>query len=213
MAKTLDLGRRIELHSMDTHCGNISVGLYSRDVGGVSHFLVHTYSEIDGVSKRLAYLCQALRVMIGLEESSEAPGWLRFSCGTIHERALKRAFLDLCKLDTGAPLAAKPLTVFDKKADCDLAAASLGGGVYRMGSLDDAEKGAKRAAALTRGFLKVCEMQEVEGEKNQVVFPCATSHDEMIGMLMFRAQNVRAAMSEEESSAAKGVLSAPSQQK
>ena len=213
MGKTRDLGRRIELHSMDVHCHDISLGLYCRDVDGVPHFLVHTYSDVDGAAQRVSFLRQALMVMIGLEESSQTPGWLRFSCGTIHERALKRAFLDLCKLETGAPLAAKPLPAFDKKADEDLTAASLGKGIYRMESPEGSEKGAKRAAALTRGFLKVCEMQEVDGETNQVVFPCAAVHDELIGMLMFRAQNVRATMSEEESAAAKGVLSGPSQQK
>ncbi len=213
MGKTLDLGRRLELHSMDVHCHNISLGLYGREVGGESHFLVHTYSEDPDTPQRVSFLRQALMVMIGLEDSSQKPGWLRFSCGTVHERALKRAFLDLCKLETGAPLAAKPLTAFDKKADADLTAASLGNGVYRMESPDGAEKGAKRAAALTRGYLKVCEMQEVAGENNHVVFPCATVHDELMGMLMFRAQNVRATMSEEESAAAKGVLSSPSQQK
>ena len=213
MARTLDLGRRIELHSMDPNCHNISVGLYSREVDSEPVFLVHTYSEVEGASGRVAFLRQALMVMVGLEESSVAPGWLRFTCGTIHERALKRAFLDLCKLATGAPLAPKPLTAYDKKAQCDLTAATIGGGVYRMESQDTAEKGPKRATALARGFLKVCEMQEVEGQQNGVVFPCTTSHDELIGMLMFRAQNVRAAMAEEESASSKGMLSSPSQQK
>ena len=210
MGKTLDLGRRLELEPMDKHCQNISVALYERDVEGAACFRVHTYSAVDGAGQRVAFLTQALLVMLGLDKAGD--GYLRFSCGTVHERALKRAFLDLCRLETGADLAPKPLTAFDKKANGELSAVSLGDGVYEMRSVANDEAGQKRAIALARGYAKICEMQPVEGSQVQLRFGCGHSHDALLGMLMFRAQNVRAAMQEEEQASSRGMLSAPSQQ-
>ena len=214
MGQKLDLGHRLELLPADTHCGNISLALYhKRNVAGVPHFLVHTYSSFAGAPERVAFIRQTLITIAGLEEDPESPGWLRFGCGTIHERALKRAFLDLCKLPTGSTLKPKPLTAFDKKADTNLTAVSLGAGAYRINPEKDSPNGPKRAEALARGFIKLCEMEAVEGGANQVSFPCRTSHDPLVGVLMFRAQNVRASMSEEEMKSSRGVLAAPSQQK
>ena len=211
MAKTLDLGRRIELLPMDPHCHDITVGLYSREVGGIPQFLVHSYSHAEGAPGRVAFITKALKVMLGLRDVESSGGWLQFPCGSSHERALKRSFLDLCKLETNAALQPKPLTQFDKKANGNLTAKNLGSGVYQMVAEEGGD--AKRAAALARGYAKICEMEPVEGGTNQVVFPCKTSHDELIGMMMFRAQNVRAAMREAESAASRGNLAAPSQQK
>jgi len=211
MGKTLDLGRRLELHSMDKHCQDISLGLYRRNLGGVPHVLVHTYSSVSGASQRVAFIKQALIVMLEMEESDGSPDWLRFRCRTMHERSLKRGFLDLCKLPTDAPLEPKPLTSFDKKANGHLRAQSLGAGLYETDCQEPSEAGRKRATALARGFAKICEMDPIEGQIFQVVFPCRTSHDALMGMLMFRAQNVRAAMQEDEMATSRGVLSAPSQ--
>ena len=213
MGQTLDLGNRLELLPADEHCGNISLALYRRDVAGVPHFLVHTYSSFAGAPERVAYIRQTLITMAGMEEDPESPDWLRFGCCSIHERALKRAFLDLCKLPTGSSLESKPLTAFDKKADTNLTALSLGAGVYQINPEKDSANGLKRAEALARGFIKLCEMEVVEGGTNQVAFPCRTSHDPLVGVLMFRAQNVRASMRDEETTASRGVLAAPSQQR
>ena len=48
---------------------------------------------------------------------------------------------------------------------------------------------------------------------DQVRFPCGSDHHELIGLLMVRALNVRGALREQEAAAARGVLSAPSQQR
>ena len=108
MGKTLDLGRRIEIHSMDKHCQDISVSLYRQKEGSAHRFLVHTYSSGEAAAERIAYIRQALVSMLGLEAAGADPHWLRFPCGSEHLRALKRAFLDLCKLETGTPLEPKP---------------------------------------------------------------------------------------------------------
>ena len=212
MGKTLDLGLRVELQPMDKHCHDISLGLYQRDIDGVPHFLVHTYSAAPGSAARVTFIKQAMTVMLGLKESADSPGWLRFPCGTVHLRALNRGFLDLCKLANDDALEPKPLTGFDKKANSNLTAQGLDEGVYEIKPEPGADKGPKRAEALARGFLKVCEMTAVGDSTTKVAFPCKTNHDALMGMLFFRAQNVRASMQEEEMAASRGVLSAPSQQ-
>jgi hypothetical protein len=136
--------------------------------------------------------------------------WIQFPCRSDHLKALKRAFLDLCKLETGAALAVKPLTVFDKKANADVSAVNLGAGAYEVRAGPVAAS--KRATAIARGFAKLCEMNFVEAN-NRVIFSCKKAHDALVGMLMYRAQNVRAATKEEQAAAARGILSAPSQQR
>ena len=94
MGKTLDLGRRIELLPSDKHCGDISLGLYRRDVEQVAHFLVHTYSAAQGADRRAAFIMEAMATVLGMEAArgpGAQSGWLRFPCGASHQRALKLA--------------------------------------------------------------------------------------------------------------------------
>ncbi len=213
MGKTLDLGRRVELQSADKHCDDISVALYQREVDGLPRFLVHTYAHGDAAAQRVAFLREALASRLGMERAAEDADWLLFPCGAAHLRALKRAFLDLTKLVEGESIEPLPLTVFDKKADGNVMAKSLGEGVYQITAESDG--GAKRTKPIARGFAKLCEMEEVEGQETEpgaARFACGQSHDAMIGQLMYRAQNVRAAMAEDEQAASRGVLSAPSAQ-
>ena len=218
MGKTLELGRRIELHSMDPHCHDISLGLYRLEVNGSPRFLVHSYSSLEGTRERMDFIREALLVVVGMEaadslvssEGTRGDGWIQFPCKSDHERALKRAFLDICKLSTGTVLANKPLTVFDRKANGEISAVNLGSGIYEL----RAEGGvaSKRATAVARGFAKLCEMDFVAGT-DSIRFPCEIGHDALVGMLMTRAQNVRGTMKEGDMAASRGVLSAPSQQK
>ena len=212
MSKTLDLGRRIELCSMDRHCHDISLGLYEQEREGGPRFLVHTYSALPDASERANFLKSALERVGGLVPCTDAPECLRFSCGGAHTRALKRMFLDLCKLESSEALDPKPLTAFDKKADGELTARTLGGGSYEIVSEDGSDTGQKRAVALAKGFAKLCEMTWSEDDPMRVSFNCGSDHDALIGSLMFRAQNVRAAMKDEVLAASRGVLAAPSQQ-
>ncbi|MCH2129638.1 MAG: hypothetical protein MK179_10865 [Pirellulaceae bacterium] len=212
MGQTLDLGRRIELQSSDGHCADISLGLYERQTDHGPRYLVHTYSSVDGTSERVAFLTEALRQYVGFINSEDMPGWLQFGCGGVHLKAVKRIFLDLCKLPTGASLETKPLTVHDKKADCEISVTPCGNGKYQIQAAVDEPQPAKRAAAVAKGYVKLCEIELTDEAANEVTFACGGSHDSLVGMLLYRAQNVRASMREDEMSAAKGVLSAPSQQ-
>jgi hypothetical protein len=212
MGKTLDLGLRVELLSTDQHCHDISLGLYRQVVDETPRFTIHSYSRTSGVEERIAYLNEAMKTTLGLEEVTTAPAWLQFPCRRQHLRPLKRAFLDLCKLKTGTPLEAKPLTAFDKKAETDLTVVPLGNGSYRTTAASDNDKVARRVAALARGFVKLCEMEVIEGENHEFRFPCGQDHHALLAQMTYRAQNVRATMREQEQVAARGTLSAPSQQ-
>lgn len=212
MPQTLDLGDRVELYSMDKHCGNISIALYRRDDDGCPRFLVHTYRTANEVRARIMFLTQALRTLLGLEDSSVDAAWLCFPCGQGHERALKRAFLDICKLPSDSALVPKPLSQPDKKAGCDVAAAPAGDGMYNMQAAEQNELAARREKAIARGYIKLCDMRGDETEPTRIAFDCGMSHDALIGFLTYRAQNVRAAIREEEMAASRGVLAAPGQQ-
>lgn len=198
MSLTLDLGVRIELVSMDSHCHDITLGLYQQGAA----FLFHSYSRHPDADARLHFLRDAAVTLGGLVKRGEQ---LEFPCGTVHKAAVRRVFLECAKLPTGADVAAKDLAIFDKKSEQRIDVQSLGGGRYQV--IGDGP----RVAAITNGLRKLGELQEPE--PGVVAFPCGQSHDALIGLLLPRALNVRAILREEESNATRGVLVAPSAQK
>ena len=105
------------------------------------------------------------------------------------------------------------MSIYDKKNDLNIGATSTGGGAYRLaadaGGRDD--KVARRVDGVTRGLVKLAEM-EPGAEPGEARFPCGHAHDALVGLLLGRALNVRAAMREAEAAAARGVLAAPSAQ-
>lgn len=210
MSKTLDLGTRVELQPADKHCDDISLSLYQRQVDGHYRYLVHTYADTDAARQRVSFMRTVLQSRMGMQPTADDADWLQFPCGASHLRAVQRGFLDLTKLANGDDVQPLPLTVFDKKADCNMTAAGDGHGGYTISA--EKQTGQKRVKALARGFVKLCEMDADEDQDAAIQFTCNTSHDAMIGQLMYRAQNVRAAMAEQEQAATRGVLSAPSAQ-
>src|SRR6266849_1247530 len=95
MGATLDLGRRIELVSMDPHFRDITIGLYEQNRNGVPEYVVHSYSGLDGTPQRVGFVARAMEVLGGLEL---ADGHLRFSCGARHYLAVRRVFLEAAKM-------------------------------------------------------------------------------------------------------------------
>ena len=214
MGRLLDLGERVELVSMDPHFHDISISLY-REIGegGASGYLAHSYSGKEGTAERLAFVMRAMAVMGGMVPAPGQPGRLAFACGEQHRAAVKRLFLEACKKAPGADVAALPMSIYDKKNDFTIDATGIGGGAYRLaadaGEGDD--KVARRVDGVTRGLVKLAEM-EPGAEPGEARFACGTAHDELVGLLLGRALNVRAAMREAEAAAARGVLAAPSAQ-
>ena len=218
MGRTLDLGRRLELCSADPHCQDISLGLYEQVVSGGDptaaevRFQVHTYSAVAGAAERTAFLAAALVELAGLERVDESGSELRFACQGRHERALKRAFLDICKLSSDDVCEPHPPTRLDKKAECQLMIVPLENGEYRIDAEADSPASERRRQAVARGYLKLCEMEAVAGDDYRVRFPCGARHDRLLRLLFFRAQHVRSTLREDEEAGARGVLAAPSQQ-
>lgn len=201
MAFTHDIGRRIELVSMDPHCGDITIGLYRQQ----NQYLIHTYSHSAGAAERLDFVARAMTVLGGMDLNG---GLLSYSCGDAHPIATRRLFLEACKLPNGADLMPRPMSIIDKKSGNEVTVASLGGGRYRVAGTDSA-----RLDAIVNGFRKLAEVIPGATGSAEFTFPCQSPHDGLIGLLLPRALNVRQVIREEEAAASKGMLVAPSAQK
>ena len=214
MGRLLELGERLELVSMDPHFHDISISLYrSTGEGGASGFLAHSYSTREGAAERLGFVMRAMAVMGGMGPAPGQSDRLAFACGAAHKAAVKRLFLEACKRATGAEVAAQPMRVYDKKNDLTIDATAVGDGRYRIAAAgsEGNDKAAQRVDGVTRGLIKLAEL-EPGAEPGEVRFPCGFSHDALVGLLIGRALNVRAAMREAEAAAARGILTAPSAQ-
>lgn len=220
MARIADIGSRVELLSMDGQFHDITVALYRRsESGGRPVYRVHTYSGRPGADGRAAAIAAAMRALGGLEAVPGGTADLAFACGGSHEVAVRRLFLEACKLDPATPAAPRPLSLDDRKSGLRVQAESLGEGQYRVGAASDGdpEAMAQRLGAVANGLMKLGGMRPVataggEAVAGCVAFDCGRPHDELVGLLLARAANVRAVVREQEAMAARGVLAAPSQQ-
>ena len=213
MSLTTDIGRRIELVSMDAHFHEISIALYRQEGAGGPEFLVHSYSQLNGARERVEFVARAMVVLGGMDSVAGDARRVRFHCGNPHQFACRRIFLESCKWDPTVELEPKPLTIFDKKSDGDLSVESLGEGAYRMTGDADSDKAAKRRSAIGAGLVKLGEMGWAEETAERFSFPCGQAHDKLVGLLLGRALNVRGVEREQQMAAARGQLLAPSAQK
>ena len=209
MGETLEIGRRIELVSMDLHYRDISIALYLQEGKEGPAYLVHTYSSLEGVQKRLEFAKEAMQELGGLEATGD--GLLRFPCGEAHEVPIKRLFIEACKIDPSETAEARPMQIFDKKAGCNVMVTSPEKGVYEVKAEGVGERVDKRVELITGGLIKLGAMED--RRVDQVAFSCGHRHDSLVGLLLIRAPNVRAVIREQEAAASRGILAAPSQQK
>ncbi len=209
MSRTRDLGRRVELVPMDPHCRNITLALYRQQRTDGPEYLVHSYSGLEGVDRRVEFVTQAMSILGGMERNAPR---LRFPCGDAHPSAVRWVFLGACKPPSTTALQAKPLSILDKKSNRNIELAGLDGS-YQV-TADGPEEGkSARLEAVARGLRKLAEMGPDESGPGRVTFSCGQSHDALVGLLLPRALNVRATLREEEAAAGRGTLAAPSQQK
>lgn len=206
----LDLGRRIELVSMDRHCADITVGLY-RAVEP-PRATVHSYSGRDGVEARLAWLGSTMAILAGLDGDPAVPRTVWFSCGDWHELGVRRTFLEACKLDPALPALPRLLALDDSRSGQRLTVVSLGHGRYQVEGSAVAAGETDRAVAVAAGLVKLLDLELDEGAPTVVRFRCGSPHDTLVGLLLPRAINVRATLRELEAAAARGLLVAPSAQ-
>ena len=213
MGETIDLGRRMELVPMDPHFHNISIALYRQVGGNGPVFLVHSYSKRDGTRRRVEFVARAMAILGGLELLPGESLKLRFPCRAEHPFACRRVFLEACKLDPGQPIEPRPLQILDKKSNRTITVTSQGNGVYLLAAGGEELDKASRIAAVTNGLMKLGQMPVDVSGGDSVAFACGQPHDSLVGLLLVRALNVRAVLREQEMTASRGILSAPSAQK
>jgi len=212
MGETGNLGSRIELVPMDGHFRDISIGLYKQESAAGPGYLIHTYSSKDGVAGRMDAIGAAMVRLGGIQK--EADGLLRFPCGKGHERACRRLFIESVKQSPSEDPEARPLEILDKKSGLTMTLAPLSEGVFRVECQGESESRERRIATVAGGLAKLGDLTwSQDSEPDLVRFPCGHDHTELAGLLLIRAPNVRAVLREEESTASRGVLAAPSQQK
>jgi hypothetical protein len=205
-----DIGTRIELVPMDQHFQDISIALYRREVDGETVGLVHTYSRKPGVEARTRFVAEAMAVLGGLDLLAGEGSTVRFPCGSWHEAAVRRVFLEACKAEPGEPVIGRPLELHDRRSGQHITLEKLGAGSYRVRA-QHAEGEESRAGAVANGLAKLGRLAPDE-DGVTVTFQCGADHDALAGLLLVRAPNVRAVLREEEAAALRGVLVAPSAQ-
>ena len=211
MSSIVNIGRRIELVPIDTHFHDITIALYREKLDACTVFRIHTYSRKDGVSERIQQIANYMCTLGGMSKLPN--GKLIFPCGDNHEVACRRVFLEACKIPPNTPTEPCPLNTLDRKSKLTITVDSIGNGAYRVTSNGEGRSAERRVSAIAAGLMKLGEMdvaQETDGDA--VCFACGHSHDALVGLLLVRAPNVRVVIREEEASASRGVLSAPSQQ-
>ena len=217
MRRIVDIGRRIELIPIDPHFHDITIGLYRQQIADTPTgadfpaFLVHTYSHITGATGRIQAVVQAMQILGGMRKTDD--GLLYFPCKHTHEFACRRVFLEACKLASNTPAEPRPLNILDRKSRLTITVDSTGNGTYQVHANGEGRGATRRISAIAGGLMKLGEMESGATDNNDTVrFACGQSHDALIGLLLVRAPNVRVVLREEEMGAARGVLSAPSQQ-
>jgi hypothetical protein len=192
---------------MDAACADITLALYVLDDGQTG--IVHSYAMTPAAADRLEWLAAAMRVLGDMAGEGRA---VRFACGTWHEKAARRAFLDAAKLDPSAPVEARPLSLHDPRTDQRVTAEPLGQGSYRITSVAADPSAVSRASAVAAGLVKLADVGTDDADDTVVAFACGSEHDDLVGLLLPRAINVRSSLREQELSASRGVLLAPSAQ-
>ena len=207
-----DLGSRVELVSMDPQCNDISIGLYMRGTANNRSFITHTYSSREGAAERTQRISKIMGILGGMMPNPEEPRELHFRCGYGHIMACRRLFLDAAKTPDNSVPEPKQLEVFAKKAEQTIEACNEGTGQYLIKLTKQDEEQTSRVAIAALGLVKLADLEQVADTTDRVRFACGTDHDELLGLLLSKALNVRAAAREIEAQAARGVLAAPSSQ-
>ena len=214
MTRILDLGTRIELVSMYPHFHDISIALYERKLeNGDFEFQVHSYAGKEGVNECLDYVISAMVILGGMIRSDNPEQKIvHFHSGLQHRKACKRIFLEACKIALGTEIEPKKLSTFDKKTERQITLEYLGNGNYQVNADGDETGRNRRISAIAGGFVKLAEMEYIDRNNTGITFDCGNEHASLIGLLLGRALNVRAAIREDDDSAGRGMLAAPSAQ-
>ena len=183
------LGRCLELVSMDPHFNNISVGLYVK--GGLC--TVHTFSRAEGVADRLREIRDQMVRLGGVSPVEGSDSQFVFPCGQIHDRPLR--FL-LTQSVGKSPEYAHPtgdMSIKDSRSDLMLYANGHerdGHYAYQVSAEGEHSNPALRLRMVVAGFLRYGEMNKVAD--TEVAFPCGQRHDALMRLLLPYSRNISA---------------------
>lgn len=195
---------------MDPRHEDIAVGLYVRDADGGPIGTVHSYSSRPGTPERLATIARTMCEFGGMREAGAAD--VRFDCGHWHQAAARRLFIEACRHDPAVAPSVGELEVDDSRSGQRITVVAGDAGSYRVFATGATTETPSRAPAIARAMAKLAQLDTREDDDTLVSFPCRSRHDQLVALLLGRAQNLRQILREEELSANRGVLAAPSAQ-
>src|SRR5690606_1544667 len=129
------------------------------------------------------WLAQAMAVIGGMTPHGSDPRAVTFPCGTWHELAARRTFLEACKLDPSRAPEPRPLFVDDTRFGQRVEAEPIGAGAYRITSIANDPSAADRGPAVAAGLAKLAELDTAD-DGLTVRFHCGAPHDELVGLLL-----------------------------
>lgn len=201
-----DLGPRLELMPMDRHCQGVSVALYLTVDGTAA--TVHSFSGRPLVPPRLTWISRAMSVLGGMNLDVDERT-VRFGCGQWHESAARRIFLEACRADPASPVLIRALASRDSRTGQQVTAMPLGAGAYRVDATGGRPGAVSRGPAVAAGLVRLVGVEVDPGDPSVIHFACGTSHDELVGLLLPRAINLRAALGDPDDPPSRGIMVAP----
>ncbi len=196
-------GQCLELVSIDPHCNDITVALYSKQ--GV--LTVWTYSRKPGVEDRIRAIRNQLIALGGLAPMPGTDNQAKFPCGTFHRRLLKFLMMQAVEKPPNYTVPGGEMTIKDTKTPLTLTV--LGEKIedrwiYQLSATGEAPNLPLRLRAVVAGFMRYGEMEKV-GD-TAVSFSCGHRHDQLVRVLLPYSRNISAVEDMMETAALRGQL-------
>ena len=202
--KLNEIGACLELVPMDTHFGNVSVGLYYKD----GYCTVWSFSRAEGIQDRLREIRDQMVRLGGVQPVEDSDNQFIFPCGIMHLRPVKFLLSQAVTKAADFVHPEGPLTIRDSKSALTLGVSAeeqAGGGfVYRVSGEGDVRNPALRLRMVVAGFMRYGEMEKV-GD-TEVAFACRWRHDDMMRLLLPYSRNISAVESMLEAEATRGQM-------
>mgnify|MGYP001265259894 CR=1 FL=1 len=181
-------GRCLELIPVDKHFKDISVGLYVKD----PVCTIWTYSQVEGVSKRLRAIRDQMIKLGDMEAIPNTPNQVQFTCGNTHSRPLKFLLSQEVVKSPSYRHAEGPMTISDTKSPLTINVQPYDDddsqSLYQVSVSGTAKNPQMRLRMILAGFARYGEMEKAED--NDIFFTCRHRHDNLLKLLMPYSRNI-----------------------